>query len=170
MTMRSIAFGSMPAASKIGAQHAGDGRDLAAGAGIDQNEPLAGIDDQRRERRRQLVGRHEGVGERAFDFGERRVADEFIGDRAVPDAVIKRSQLERADPVAINAGRLCAGRRRCGRRRCQRAAASAATAEPAMSERRVMIGMAVFFPGRRQRHGRMIAACRALMPDHAAAR
>ena len=47
-------------------------------------------------------------------FGERRVVDEFLGDRPVPDAVIERGQLEGADLVAIDAGRLLAGGRRRG--------------------------------------------------------
>ena len=98
-----------PGGNEIVAQHAGRGRDLAAGAGVDQNELVAGIDDQRRERRRQFVVRHEGRIERMLHFGERRVADEFVGDRPVPDAVIERGQLVRADLVAIDAGRLFVG-------------------------------------------------------------
>ena len=130
---------------KIGAQHAGRGRDLAAGTGIDQHELLAGIDDQRRKRRRQLVGRHEGVGERALDFGERRVADEFVGDRAIPDAVIERGQFEGPDPVAINAGRLLpAGGAAAAAERAR--AESAADAEPARSVRRVTIGTVLSRP------------------------
>ena len=94
---------------EIGAQHAGGRCDLSAGAGIDQDELLSGIDDKGRERRRQLVGRHEGGGERVFDFRERGVANEFFGDRTIPDAVVERGQLEGADPIAINARRLFAG-------------------------------------------------------------
>jgi hypothetical protein len=53
-------------------------------------------------------------------------------------------------------------------------AASAVIAEPAMSERRVMIGMAgsscLAAKGMAQRHGFTIAACRAVMPDRVARR
>ena len=96
---------------EIVAEHAGRRRDLAAGAGVDKHELAAGVDDQGREWRRQLVGGHERGGERALHFGERRVVDEFLRDRAVPDAVIERGQLEGADPVAVDAGRLLAGGR-----------------------------------------------------------
>ena len=98
---------------EISAERAGGRSDLTAGAGVDQHNLLAGIDDQRREWRRELVDRHERSGERVLDFSERRVADEFVGDRPVPDAVIERGQLECSDPVAINAGgRFADGRRR----------------------------------------------------------
>src|SRR5580704_5636736 len=50
-----------------------------------------------------------------LNFGERRVADELFGDGPIPDAVIERSQLELADPVAIDTGRRFAGKRRRGR-------------------------------------------------------
>ena len=54
MTIWSTAFGSMPAAARLCADHAGGRRDLAAGAGVDEDEFLAGIDDQRGERRPSL--------------------------------------------------------------------------------------------------------------------
>ena len=117
MTIASTAFGIDAGGDEVVAQFAGRGRDLAAGAGVDQNKLAAGIDDQRRERRRQLVMRHEGCIERVLDFGERRIADEFVGDRPVPDAVIERGQLVRSDLVAIDGGRLFVGGRRDGRGR-----------------------------------------------------
>ena len=46
MTMRSIACWIDAGGDEIGAQHAGGRGDLAAGAGVDQDELLSGIDDQ----------------------------------------------------------------------------------------------------------------------------
>src|SRR4029079_11149955 len=40
-----------------------------------------------------------------------RVADEFIGDRPVPNAVVERGQFVGADLVAVDAGRLLGSRR-----------------------------------------------------------
>ena len=102
---------------EIVAQHASRRRDLAAGAGVDQDELFSGIDDQRRERRRQLVGRHEGLRQRVLDLDKGRVADEFVGDRTIPDAVIERGQFVGPDLVTIDAGDLGAGRRRLRRAR-----------------------------------------------------
>ena len=48
---------------------------------------------------------------------KRRVADELVVDRAIPHAVIERGQFERADLVAVEAGRLLAGLGRRGDRR-----------------------------------------------------
>ena len=69
---------------------------------------------------------HEGRIERVLDFGERRVADELFRDRPIPDAVIERGQLERADLVAIKAR----ARRSAG------GAAAAAGSAPATRGRR----------------------------------
>ena len=99
---------------EIVADHAGGGRNLAAGAGVDQDELLAGIDDEGREWRLELVVRHVGRVQRMLDFSEGGVADEFVGDRPIPDAVIQCGQLERSDFVAIDARGLLARWRRFG--------------------------------------------------------
>ena len=114
---------------KIVAQHAGRRRDLASRAGIEEHEPLAGIDDECGEWRRQFVMRHKRCIERVLDLRKRRVDDEFVVDRSIPDAVIERGELIRADLVAVNPGRCGTGRRRFGaraiaggRKRCRRGA------------------------------------------------
>ena len=101
---------------EIGRERAGRRCHLPAGAGVEQDELRAGIDQQCRERRRQLLGRHERIVHRLADLGVIRIADEFLVDRAVPHAVIERGDLEGADLVTVEAGRLLAGRRRCGLR------------------------------------------------------
>ena len=106
---RSIALGSMPAARRLAPSMRADA--AISGTGIDQNELQPGIDDQRRERGRQLVSRHERFRQGVLDLGERRVPDEFVGDRPIPDAIVERRDLKRADAITIDAGCLLAGRR-----------------------------------------------------------
>jgi hypothetical protein len=121
-----------PSGCEVGVKRSRGRRDLAAGAGVDQDEPLPGVDNKRGERGSQLVGWHERCRKRIFHFGEWRVADEFVGDRAIPDAVIERGHFERSEPVTIDAwhlgtrrwsgrgGRICASRERGQRRAGQK--------------------------------------------------
>jgi hypothetical protein len=95
-------FGVDPGRQQIGPQDAGARSDLPAGTGIDEDERVAGIDDERREWRRQLVGRHECVRERVFNIGKGGVADEVVADWPIPDTVIKRRQGQRAEAITIN--------------------------------------------------------------------
>jgi len=59
-----------------------------------------------------------------IDFGAAGVAHKFVIDRQIPDAVEKRSELEIAEPEAINARSLRAGERRDGPRRHRKSGAS----------------------------------------------
>ncbi len=113
----------MPARFEIVEQAARGVGDLACSPGIDQHQLCAGVHQQRRERYGQDLRRQERGGERVVDFGAARVADEFLVDRHIPDAVIERGELIAAEIVAIDAGALRRSRR-CARRRgrCQRRA------------------------------------------------
>src|SRR5262249_46819247 len=70
-----------------------------------------------RERKRQLVGRQEIVGERLLHVAPWRVAHELLVDRPEPGAVVQGGELVAADLVAVDAGRLSAGRRHGGESR-----------------------------------------------------
>ena len=79
--MVSTDFGSMPAAAMLARHGAGGRRELPAGAGVEQDELGAGIDQQGRERDRDCVGRQELIRQRLLNIGERCVFDEFVVER-----------------------------------------------------------------------------------------
>ncbi len=60
--------------------------------------------------------RHKRRIERVLDLRKRRVDDEFVVDRPIPNAIIERGELIRADLVAVNPRRCGTGRRRFGAR------------------------------------------------------
>src|SRR5215471_2563732 len=104
---------------EVGNQCARGRRELPAGASVEKHQLAAGIDEQRRKRHRQSVGRHEGVGQGLLDFGVGNVAHEPGVDRSVPKAVVNRGELEAPELEAIEAGRLLSADRH-GRIRSRR--------------------------------------------------
>ena len=78
--MVSIASGCDAGGCEIGHHDARGVGDLAAGAGVDQDQFRSGVDQQHRERHRQDIGRQERRGKRPVDRGVVGVAHEFVVD------------------------------------------------------------------------------------------
>jgi hypothetical protein len=103
-----------PGGGEIRGHGAGGRGDLAGAAGVEQNQLRPGVDQQRRERDRQLVRREKRIRQCFLHCFERRIADEALVDRPMPNAVVEGGHLEIADLVAIDAGGLLAGGRGIG--------------------------------------------------------
>ena len=110
------AFRIDPGGSKICVQRAGLRRHmhvLPAGAGVDEHQLLASVDDEGGERCRDLAWRLKRIRQRLLDVGERRVAHKLFVDLPKPCAVVDGGDLKIADLVAVVGGRLFAARH-CG--------------------------------------------------------
>jgi hypothetical protein len=90
--------------------------DLTGGAGVDQDQLRAGVDQKHGERNRQDIGRQEHGSERAIDRGVVGVADELLVDLDGPQPVVQRGELVIAELAAIDARSLCGGLGGCGER------------------------------------------------------
>jgi hypothetical protein len=85
-----------------------------AGAGVDGNQPRAGIDDHWVERDRERLGGLKGLAQDLLHVRDRRARHDGSIQLAVPYSVVDDRDLVVAKLVAIEARRLVAGnRRRC---------------------------------------------------------
>ena len=74
-------------------------------SGVDQHELAAGLDHERREGHRKLVGRQETIRQRLLQGARRRIRHEAV-ERAVGHAVVDGGHQHVADLVAEEGGRL----------------------------------------------------------------
>ena len=111
MTMRSTAFGSMPAAARLSPSTPADG---AIWPPVPVSTSTSLLPVLTTKVVNGVASLSAGMNAAASALAPLRGTahcGRTFGDRPVPDAVIERGQLEGADPVAVNAGRLLAGGR-----------------------------------------------------------
>lgn len=85
----------------------------SACAGLDQDAPASGFDQQRVEVERHVVGGQEGLLQRRAQFHLRRIA-RIDARRAANEAVAQHGRADRAHTEAVVAGIAAPGRRRLG--------------------------------------------------------